>query len=310
MTKGFSDHAVLDGLDLRIGEGERVALLGLNGAGKTTLFRCLLGVTDFAGRATVAGLDVGAGGREVREKIGYVPQRPPHFHGRLSELVAFFSRLRGVDPARVARRLEALDLSLAEHGGKRVAALSGGMLQKTLLALALASEVPVLLLDEPTANLDPRARSEFVRALNAVSPDTTILLASHRLGEVQAVADRLVVLHDGRIVFDGDLGRLRSRARAGLILWIRPAALSRTALLRRLRDDGGVGSVLEAGSAVGVRADRATLIGLLSDVRELGLEIEEFWTELPSLEEMLGGLLGLRIEGAEPGMETRREAGA
>jgi ABC-type multidrug transport system ATPase subunit len=108
-----------------------------------------------------------------------------------------------------ARSLEALGLDLDAHAGKPVSALSGGMLQKLLLALALAARVPLLLLDEPTANLDARARKEFLRFLAAVDRDTTILLASHRFSEVRAVADRVLVLREGRVAFDGPLAGLR-----------------------------------------------------------------------------------------------------
>jgi len=205
LSKRFGDHVVLDGVSLTIARGERVALLGLNGAGKTTLIRCLLGLLRFEGDLTVAGHDVRRDGLLTRRRLGYVPQRAPHFEGTLSDVLEFFSKLRGLAPDDVARQLGALGLDLDAHATKPVRALSGGMLQKLLLALALAARVPVLLLDEPTANLDPQARKEFLRALAAVPRETTILLASHRLADVEAVADRVLVLHQGRLAFDGRL---------------------------------------------------------------------------------------------------------
>lgn len=211
LTKAFGAHRVLDGIDLEIGPGERVALLGSNGAGKTTFMRCLLGLLPFEGALRIAGIPVGPGGREAKALVGYVPQRAPHLDGSLAEAAAFFAALRGTDPARVEHWLRELGLSLEEHGDKPLRALSGGMLQKTLLALALAADVRVLLLDEPTANLDTRTRREFLSALNRVAPDTTVLLASHRFADVTAVADRLLVLHDGGIVFDGTLEALWRR---------------------------------------------------------------------------------------------------
>ena len=208
LRKEFGPRAVLDGLDLAVGRGERVALLGLNGAGKTTLFRCLLGLVRYGGTLEVDGLEVARRGRDVRERIGYVPQRPPHFPGSLAELVRFFSSLRGFDIADVGRRMDALGLSLEEHADKPVRALSGGMLQKTLLALATAAPLPVLLFDEPTANLDARARRDFVASLRDIPRETTVLLSSHRLDDIRAVADRLLLLRGGRIVFDGDFDEL------------------------------------------------------------------------------------------------------
>ena len=143
ITKAFGRHRILDALDLRIDAGERVALLGLNGAGKTTLMRCMLGLVPFEGTLEVAGADVQTDGRAARAALGYVPQRPPHFEGTLDEVVSFYARLRGVPMSRVRDRMADLGLDLDTHGAKAVRALSGGMLQKVLLALALASEVPL-----------------------------------------------------------------------------------------------------------------------------------------------------------------------
>jgi len=208
LSRAFGRQQVLAGLDLRIEQGERVALLGSNGAGKTTLFRCLLGLIPFEGELSVAGLDVRSAGREARAAIGYVPQRAPHFDGTLEDLVRFFAGLRGMDPTSVGRRMSDLGLSLEEHGDKPVVALSGGMLQKALLSLAVAEEARVLLLDEPTANLDPHSRADFVRSLRRIPEDTAVLLSSHRLTDVRAAADRVIVLHSGRIAFDGPLDDL------------------------------------------------------------------------------------------------------
>lgn len=213
LTKAFGSHRVLDGIDLDVRQGERVALLGLNGAGKTTFMRCLLGIVPFEGRLSIDAHSVGQAGRAAKALIGYVPQRPPHLEGTLNETITFFTRLRGIDATPVIEQLEALGLRLAEHGQKPIRTLSGGMLQKTLLALALGADVRVLLLDEPTANLDARTRRDFLSALERVSPDTTVLLASHRFADVTAVAQRLLVLHRGRLVFDGSLDELWRRTK-------------------------------------------------------------------------------------------------
>ncbi|GIW52082.1 MAG: ABC transporter ATP-binding protein [Gemmatimonadales bacterium] len=208
LTKRYGAQAVLDRVDMEVKSGERVALLGLNGAGKTTLIRCLLGLVPFEGRLEVAGFDVARHGRAVRERVGYVPQRVPWLDGSLAEMVEFFSHLRGIDQSAVEAQLDRLGFDYAAHRLKAVRALSGGMLQKTLLALALASRAPLLLLDEPTANLDPPARRDFLAALKEVGRDVTIVLASHRLSDVRALADRIVVLHRGKVAFDGGVSAL------------------------------------------------------------------------------------------------------
>ncbi len=291
LTKRFRGQTVLEGLDLDVGRGERVALLGLNGTGKTTLFRCLLGLVPFDGQLAIDGLDVVRRGRDVRGRIGYVPQRPPQFNGTLIELVTFFGGLRGADAAVVGERLEALSLPLADHADKPVRALSGGMLQKVLLALATAAGAPLLLLDEPTANLDARARRDFVRALGRVPEGTTVFLSSHRLEDIRAVADRLLLLHGGRIVFDGDIAGLERQAGASSTLWIRPADVGLEEVATRLSDDPRVSNVRRNGTRIGLEATAGALPDVLADLRAAGIGVADFETETPSLEHLLDRVL-------------------
>ncbi len=287
VRKRFGAHAVLRHIDLRIDPGERVALLGLNGAGKTTLIRCLLGLIPFEGALTVAGLELPASGREARARIGYVPQRAPHFDGPLGEIVEFVARLRGADPKRVTGRLAEYGLALEVHGDKPVRTLSGGMLQKTLLALALSTEVPLLLLDEPTANLDPRARRDFLRSLRDVDSGTTILLASHRLADVEEMADRLLVLHGGTIAFDGTLEGLWRQVGAVDTVWVKVPPDRRAAADSRLRSMFGLPTVLTNGAALGVQVKHAQRVEILAALHGAGIEIDDFWTESPSLHDLL-----------------------
>jgi len=297
LVKAFGGNHVLDGIDLTVEPGERVAVLGLNGAGKTTLMRCLLGLVRFGGSLEVAGVDVRRAGRAARARLGYVPQRAPQFEGSLADVVAFFAALRGANRGSVEARLEQFGLPLSEHGEKPVRTLSGGMLQKALLALALGEDVPLLLLDEPTANLDPRARREFVRALRQVDRATTVLLASHRLADVEALAERLVVLHEGRIVFDDSMHALKQRIGAVATLWVRVAPDRRPGADERLRARLGIATVLSNGAALGVRGDAAALADVLHELRTGGIQVEEFWTEAPSLHDLLEGALGGREGG-------------
>ena len=284
-------NTVLDGIDLDVRSGERIALLGLNGAGKTTMIRCLLGLAPFRGTLTIGGHDVRRAGREARSLIGYVPQRPPHFDGTLVEMVRFLALLRGTDPRTVARRLATLGLPLAEHGRKVVRALSGGMLQKLLLALALAEDNPVLLLDEPTANLDAPARREFLRTLSSVGPETTVVLASHRLADVEAVADRLVVLHAGRLVFDGPREALGNGV-ALSTLWVRVPGERREEAEARLRRECGVSTMRANGAALGVSGDPQMRADIIVALRSAGIPVEHFWVDTASLHDVLEHVLG------------------
>jgi len=299
LTQRFGANLVLRDITLAVERGERVALLGLNGAGKTTLIRCLLGLLPFEGELYVAGHDVRRQGLLARRALGYVPQRAPHFDGSLEQVLDFLSRLRGLEPEDVRRQLEALGLDVAAHAAKPVRTLSGGMLQKVLLALALASRVPVLLLDEPTANLDPAARGEFFKALSAVDRETTILLASHRLSDVQAVADRLLVLHQGRLAFDGRLADLARRLETASTLWLKLPAGARLDATQRLhaRYPGAV--VDGNGTGLGVRVPARQRAAVVGELHAMGLPVEDLWTEAPSLHQILEFALGLQASSAE-----------
>jgi ABC-2 type transport system ATP-binding protein len=180
-----------------------------------------------------------------------------------------------------------LGLSLEEHGDKPVRALSGGMLQKALLALAVAEEAQVLLLDEPTANLDPRARADFVRDLRNVPPHTTVVLSSHRLEDVRAAADRVLVLHDGRLAFDGPLENLLEAEQAAHTVWITTREVDRA--LRTLERDGRVQDLFPNGVRVGVRVRPCDIADLLAGLRLDGIPVDGVSVESPALEALLEG---------------------
>lgn len=291
LTKRYGAQTVLDGLDLEVGRGERVAVLGVNGAGKTTLFRCLLGLTDFDGLLTVDGRAAGPASREVRARLGYVPQLPPIYDLTLAGFLELFSGLRGVAVEVAGARLEELGLSLEETGGKAMSELSGGMLQKAYLAMALAAETPVLLLDEPTASLDPGSRREFVRLLKRIDGGTTLVLASHRLEEIEPLADRLVVLHRGAIAFDGTLADLWKRAGLEQALWIGSPTSRREALVAALEAHPAVRSVHPNGVGVRVEAPGDAHLDVLHSVRNRGVPVLEFHTRPPALEDVLDHLV-------------------
>jgi ABC-type multidrug transport system ATPase subunit len=297
LCKRFGDHIVLDDVSLSIDRGERVAVIGMNGAGKTTLFRCLLGVTRFTGQLTVGGADVRKTPRAARAKIGYVPQRAPQFDGTLGETMDFFTELRGADPTRVTDYLKVVGLDNEAERDKPVRALSGGMLQKVLLGLALGAGVDVLLLDEPTANLDPRARREFLRALREVPTDTTVILSSHRLADVEAVAQRVLVLHGGGFAFDGQLNELTGRISDRVTVWLRIPREDRDRAQERLQTLDRVELVIGSNGVLGVSASRGVGADVVHQLRAEGLTIEDFWIEGPTLEEHLERLL-------EPGGAT------
>jgi ABC-type multidrug transport system ATPase subunit len=296
LSKRFGSRLVLEDLEFTVEGGGRLALLGLNGAGKTTLLRCLMGVLSFEGAVRVDGFDVAEAGKRARGLIGYVPQRPPLFSMTLDRLVEFFSDLRGIPRERIAEHLEGLGLPLSETGGLGLRELSGGMVQKVLLAAALAADPPLLLLDEPTANLDPRARAEFIQALRRVGPQTTVLLASHRLDEVEMIADRVWILHEGRRVFDGTLDELRARAHADSWLWVRTTSERRDDVRRAFVARAGEAKVVANGTHVAVQLPAAGRVEALSELQLGDVPVDDFWVVGPPLEEIVQGFFAGELE--------------
>ena len=194
LVKRYGDRVALRGVSLAAGRGELVAVIGPNGAGKTTLLSILAGIQPADG-----------GDVDAPASIGWVPQQPA-LYGKLTveENLMLFARLeRSPDPrATVDRMLDLTDL--ADRAGDQVTTLSGGNRQRVNIAIGLLGEPDVLLLDEPSAALDPRQRErlwEFI--LRLAGEGTTVVYATHHIQEADRYANRLVVLADGESVFDG-----------------------------------------------------------------------------------------------------------
>lgn len=202
IRKQFGATVALAGVDLVIAPGARVALLGPNGSGKTTLIRVLLGLYAADGELLIDGRPL-TNRRALAARLAYVPQLAPQMAASVDEVVAAIGAVRGLARAAVASIASDLGLDLARVGDRPLRALSGGMRQKLLLALALASRPELLVLDEPTASLDAAARARCFEHLGQVGTATTVILCSHRLDELRALVDHVVVLADGRVVHDG-----------------------------------------------------------------------------------------------------------
>lgn len=213
LRKSFKDVAVLDGVDLRVEPGTVIALLGSNGAGKTTLVRILSTLLKAdGGTATVAGIDVDRDPRTVREAISLTGQFAA-VDGRLSgrENLVLIARLRHLRaPGTIADELLER-FSLVEAGSRRVDTYSGGMRRRLDIAMSLIGDPQVVFLDEPTTGLDPEARQEVWRTILHLAHDgTTVLLTTQYLEEAEQLADRIAILHQGRILVEGTLADLKS----------------------------------------------------------------------------------------------------
>lgn len=212
LTKRFGAIEAVKGVSFAVRQGDVVALWGPNGAGKTTVLRCLLGLFPFSGQVRVVGVDMRSRGRLARRFIGFVPQELS-FHDRLStaETLEMYARLKHAPLARVKELLETL--GLMEHHRKSVRALSGGLKQRLALACALLSDPPILLLDEPTSNLDQAARDDFLSLLSDLSrAGKTLVFTSHRPEEVESLATRIILMENGKIVRDTQIKGTPSEA--------------------------------------------------------------------------------------------------
>lgn len=299
LAKRYGDRPVLRGLDIEVRRGQRVALLGANGAGKTTLFRCVLGTIGFSGTVTVDGIPVRERGREARRHVGYVPQQAPAYDMTLDAFLRFFCDLRGVDRNAAAARLGDLGLDVGLEGSKSLRELSGGMLQKSVLALALASDAPLLLLDEPTASLDPGSRREFLRAVRGVDAQRTLLFASHRYEDIEALADRILVLRGGSLAFDGTPEELRSTARLDTTVWMRLPSEQLDRGVELLRGEDAVRDVHRNGVGLEAEVRSEAVPAVLARLGATELEVEELRTFPPSVDELVERILDGRTREGE-----------
>ncbi|MFC7487895.1 ABC transporter ATP-binding protein [Knoellia sp. CPCC 206453] len=213
LRKSYGDVDVLKGVDLDIAQGSIVALLGSNGAGKTTLVRILSTLlTADTGDARVQGLDVVTDGAAVRAAISLTGQFAAVdevLTGR--ENLIMIAQLRHLDgPAQIADDVLAR-FSLTDAGGRRVGTYSGGMRRRLDIAMSLIGNPSVIFLDEPTTGLDPEGRLEVWETIKQVaSQGATVLLTTQYLDEAEHLADRIAILHEGRIIVDGTLAELKA----------------------------------------------------------------------------------------------------
>lgn len=213
VTKRFGSVVAVDRLDLTIERGETLALIGPNGSGKTTTLKALVGlVRPTEGRVTIDGVDVATGGPAARRHVGYLPQHLSFPEGVTARAaLQLYAGLRRAAPAEVEYLLARV--GLADAADRVVDGFSGGMRQRLGLAAALLGRPAALVLDEPTAALDPTGALWVRDLVHEIRHDgTTVLLSSHDLTEVAALADRIVVFASGRIRAVGTLAELELRA--------------------------------------------------------------------------------------------------
>ncbi|MET8864727.1 ATP-binding cassette domain-containing protein [Nonomuraea sp. NPDC004580] len=212
LEKSYKDLQVLRGVNFEVARGSIFALLGSNGAGKTTAVKILSTLLKLdAGTARVNGFDVATQAADVRESISLTGQFAAVdeiLSGR--ENLVLVARLRHLrNPGKIADDLLAR-FSLTDAGGRKVATYSGGMRRRLDIAMSLIGNPPVIFLDEPTTGLDPQARIEVWQAVRELAQGgTTVLLTTQYLDEAEQLADRIAILHEGRILLNGTLDELK-----------------------------------------------------------------------------------------------------
>jgi ABC-type multidrug transport system ATPase subunit len=285
-AKSFGMVEAVKGLDLVIEEGESFAFLGPNGGGKTTVLRALVGLhTPSSGRILVRSSDVARELDTIRKWIAFVPQRvtmPDALTGH--EILGVFAALRRVKVSRVDEVLELLALS--EDADRPVGEYSGGMLQRLGLAAALLEEVPLLVLDEPTLNLDPQGIDILHRTLASLkSRGSTIVFSSHSIHSAVRLADRVGVLVDGELVTLEPVAAFQAEVTKQTTVRV---------VLDRLDDaiiaaaEGAGAEVRECNAThVSFRAMPENRLEVIRAIEKAGGTIEEFHTEAPGWESLI-----------------------
>ncbi len=321
LTRRYGDFLAVDRISFSVNEGEIVGILGPNGAGKTTTIRMITGfLPPTSGRVTVAGRDIVESSVAARQELGYLPENVALYpEMRVTEYLAYRGRLFGLKGAELKRRLaEALERCLITGVQDQIiGTLSKGYRQRVGLAAAILHRPKVLVLDEPTIGLDPKQIIAIRELIRGLAKESTLLLSTHILPEVELLCDRVVIIDRGRIVAEGTPGALRERSVGNPVIRVElesdtPAAAS---LFRALdgvvdvRADGQHAARLEiecdAGRDLRAEIFRAAVGSSLTlvELTEAKASLEDIFVRLTTTEEA-------RVEGAGDGGAPQGEASA
>jgi ABC-2 type transport system ATP-binding protein len=212
VSKSFGGVRAVDGVSFSVDRGEVVGFLGPNGAGKTTTMRLITQALEpDSGTIEIDGRPVNEDSAEIRRRIGYLPESNPLYQEMLvGEFLTFMARLRGIEEARIPGQIDPAveQTGIGDVYYRPIAHLSKGYRQRVGLAQAILSEPDILILDEPTEGLDPNQRVEIRKLITRLRQDHTVLLSTHVMQEAQAVCDRLLIIHGGKIIADGGVSSL------------------------------------------------------------------------------------------------------
>lgn len=282
VSKRYQQNVALDQISLTATPGRAIALWGENGAGKTTLLKAILGLIEFEGQILVGGHDVRRNGKAARRQIGYVPQEIAFNDWTVQATLSFFANLKNAPAGRTPVLLAQMGLN--DHATKLVTALSGGLRQRLALAIALLSDPPILLLDEPTANLDAKGRRDYLALLVGLrQAGKSIIFASHRLEEVELLADEVLLLERGRLEQKLTPAGLRQHLSPNIEMTLWLAEEYRALALAALQQQGLAAHLNGRGTVVvSLNANRKMFpLATLSEqgIPVLNFEMEQSWKQ-------------------------------
>ncbi len=312
LTKKYAHTIAVDQISFEVARGQIVGFLGPNGAGKTTTMRMLTCfLSPSAGTATVAGFDVLEQPLEVKKRIGYLPETPPIYpEMETEEYLKFVGKLKGLSGAELQKRVDnACDrCAIADVKKKLLGKLSKGYRQRVGLAQAIVHNPDVLILDEPTAGLDPKQINETRDLIKSLAGDHTVILSTHILPEVEQTCEQVIIINKGKLVATDSVRNLQARARGAesVVLEIagRSGDLEAGIVQRRLEQVSGVSRVMskqnngrvvfEVESQKGrfVRGDLARAVVEsgwdLNELRPAAMSLEEVFLQLTGTEALAG----------------------
>src|SRR6266704_5610254 len=301
LTKRYARNTAVDHISFEVEKGQIVGFLGPNGAGKTTTMRmltCFLPPTS--GAASVAGFDVLEQPMEVKKRIGYLPETPPLYQEmRTAEYLMFVGKLKGLLGTELRQRVDTAceRCAIMDVKGKLLGKLSKGYRQRVGLAQAILHNPDVLILDEPTAGLDPKQINETRDLIKSLAGDHTIILSTHILPEVEQTCEKVIIINKGKLVATDSVNNLQSRARGAELVLVevagRNGALDFASVQRRLEQVAGIGRVAfkgkkQSGATFEVESAKDKFVrgDLARAVVEAGWDLNELRTAAVSLEEI------------------------
>ncbi len=307
LTKRYAHNTAVDHISFEVQKGQIVGFLGPNGAGKTTTMRMLTCfLTPSGGSATVAGFDILEQPLEVKRRIGYLPETPPVYpEMRTGEYLSFVGRLKGLSGADLRSRVDYAceRCSVADVRNKLIGKLSKGYRQRVGLAQAIIHNPDVLILDEPTAGLDPKQINETRDLIKSLAGDHTIILSTHILPEVSQTCERVIIISKGNVVATDSVSNLQHRAGSGESVLVEVAGrngnLNPAAVQQKLEHVSGVSRVVikEDGQRSAIfevegKRDASFRGDLARVIVESGWDLNELRAASVSLEEIFLQLTG------------------